>query len=36
MRKLIIVLVALTLCLQVFSGTVVYGAGRKKVKDYKP
>lgn len=26
MRKLIIVLVALTLCLQVFSGTVVYGA----------
>lgn len=26
MRKLLVVLVALTLCLQVFSGTVVYGA----------
>ena len=33
MRKLLVVLVALALCLQVFSGTVVYGAG-EKVKDY--
>jgi hypothetical protein len=32
MRKLIIVLVALTLCLQVFSGTVVYGAVGKNIE----